>query len=146
MNTSRIGHKLEKILADDIDGQFTPGSGCLPFAKGDITSDRFLIECKASERGIIRITLKWVYTIMQYAADRSKTWGLAMSPDVRYTDNYLIILPAGVVEDPELNMPLPSNRSKGFTINTATMEAIIPRKIGDTGWVLTTREDFRMAL
>lgn len=44
--------QLEKDIADFFDGKRQPGSGCSPltYKKGDVKSDKYLIECKFTEK------------------------------------------------------------------------------------------------
>ena len=56
--TRYYSSKQENIVAKDIGGKTTSNSGATPFDKGDISTDKFLIECKTKTSNSDSISIK----------------------------------------------------------------------------------------
>ena len=139
MSTHTTGKWLEHIVANDINGKFQPGSGCLPFAKGDVINDVFLVECKASLGMQIRVMHSWIWKIMRHASLHQKTWALAAGPRMKYTDNYYVIVPSTLIEEPEEDYP---GTSKSIII-TQDFKGDGPWKWRNVQWGMMTRSQFQ---
>lgn len=50
--------KQEKLVAKSFNAKLTPASGALWGAKGDVRNDKFLIECKTTEKDFYILTAK----------------------------------------------------------------------------------------
>ena len=88
----QIGNKFERLVMVDTGGSWRPGSGCLWFAKGDVITDNFLIECKASNTGKLSVPVGWINKIRFHARDEKRQWALAVKPTMKYTDDYWVIV------------------------------------------------------
>jgi len=60
--TRFCSYKQEKIVAKKLLGRVQPNSGATPFQKGDVKTEKFLIECKTcmKERSSINIKKCWL--------------------------------------------------------------------------------------
>lgn len=56
--TRYYSHKQEAAVAKATGGKLTPNSGATMFAKGDLTTDQFLIECKTKTSHADSISIK----------------------------------------------------------------------------------------
>jgi hypothetical protein len=54
----KASQKQEKTLAKKLGGKVTPGSGAFGFHKGDVTSDKYLVEAKYTDTTNYRLTLR----------------------------------------------------------------------------------------
>lgn len=50
MKPKKLSNKHETFIAESLDGKTVIASGALYFAKGDVVTDDYLIECKATEK------------------------------------------------------------------------------------------------
>ena len=57
-NEQKRSRRQEHITAKEINGRTTPASGSRWYSKGDIRSDKFLIECKTTTKDSYRLTAK----------------------------------------------------------------------------------------
>jgi len=137
---------LEHLVESDIEGRYQPGSGCLWFAKGDVRNDTFLVECKASNSGVIRVKIDWIHTIRRYAKRENRDWVLAIAPTRTYTDRYCVVVEENAMDDTQ---PLPvswrDSNTKSFTVTSQTMpELHTPEKVRDLvpTLIVMDREDF----
>jgi len=64
--------KQEARVAKELDGRAQPGSGAIEHLKGDVTTDRFLIEAKRTDKKSISITGEWLSKIDQEALNVGK--------------------------------------------------------------------------
>lgn len=55
MDVRKKSQKQEKSVAKSIGGRVTPASGALWGAKGDVRSDKFLIECKTTDKPLYSV-------------------------------------------------------------------------------------------
>lgn len=72
--------KQETRVAKELGGKRTPNSGATPWVKGDVLTDRFLIECKTatSEKQTFSVPKKWLKALPEEAfADGKDYWSLA---------------------------------------------------------------------
>ena len=84
--------KQEKRVAKDLGGKQTPNSGATPWVKGDVVTDRFVIECKTAtkEKQSFSIAKKWLKALPEEAFSNGKPyWALAF--DFGDGDEYYII-------------------------------------------------------
>ena len=91
--TRYFSNKQEKAVAKVVGGRQTPNSGATPFNPGDITTKKFLFECKTkiSPSSSISIKKEWLQKINQEAIFVGKPYsGLIFSfgPD---ESNYVIL-------------------------------------------------------
>jgi len=68
----------EDRIAEAVGGKRVPGSGASQYAKGDVSEDDFLIECKLTEAGSLRVTQKWLEKITAEAEAQDKMPALAI--------------------------------------------------------------------
>lgn len=61
------GQRAEKKAGKRIGGRLQPGSGCSPNNKGDIKTDSFLIESKATIHNSLSVKLEWLRKISDEA-------------------------------------------------------------------------------
>ena len=61
--------KQEKKVVKAFGGKQTPNSGATPWAKGDVLTDQFLIECKTSvaEKSTFSVPKKWLTKMQEEA-------------------------------------------------------------------------------
>lgn len=67
--TRFYSNKQEKKLAKNLNGKQQPNSGATPFAKGDVTLDNWLIECKTctKDKDSFSIKKEWLEKNMKEA-------------------------------------------------------------------------------
>ena len=90
--TRFYSNKQEKRVAKDLGGKKTANSGATPWVKGDVITDKFLIECKTatSQKQSFSIAKKWLTALPEEAfADGKEHWALAF--DFGDGDEYYII-------------------------------------------------------
>ena len=90
--TRFYSNKQEKRVAKDLGGKKTANSGATPWVKGDVITDKFLIECKTatSQKQSFSIAKKWLKAMPEEAfADGKPYWALAF--DFGDGDEYYII-------------------------------------------------------
>ena len=116
-----IGTKFERMVAADLGGRVRPGSGCLPFAKADVITPAVLVECKASNSGIVRVKAEWIKTIRTHAGNEKLAWALAACPTMRYTDDYWIFTEIPLVCDPLNGCFTYQHTGKSFPTSKGTM-------------------------
>lgn len=58
MNYKKISRKQEKSVADEVEGKTVIASGALWGFKGDVRTDKWLIECKTTEKDYYTVTAK----------------------------------------------------------------------------------------
>jgi len=95
----------EKRTAKSLKAQLRAGSGNSMYAKGDVISENFLIECKTTEKKSIRITAQWLDKISHEAMVEEKHPALVFSMDFNsnITDKDWIAIPMSVFKKMELN-------------------------------------------
>ena len=84
--------KQEKRVAKDLEGKRTANSGATPWQKGDVYTDKFLIECKTAmtEKQTFKKKKKWLKALPEEAFSAGKDyWALAF--DFGDGDEYYII-------------------------------------------------------
>ena len=72
--------KQEKRVAKALNGKTTPNSGATPWVRGDVITDKFLIECKTAtkEKQSFSIAKKWLTALPNEAfSDGKPYWALA---------------------------------------------------------------------
>jgi len=62
----------EDRIAKAIGGRRVPGSGASMFAKGDVSQDRFLVECKLTEKASLSVKQSWLEKITAEAEAQGK--------------------------------------------------------------------------
>ena len=62
MNTRKFSTEQEKYVAKLLNGSVQPSSGSTPFAKGDVITDDWLIECKTTTKPKSSFSIKkeWI--------------------------------------------------------------------------------------
>ena len=69
----------ESRTAINMGGKVRPGSGSSIYAKGDVISEKLLIECKTTEKGSLRVQGKWLTKITKEAMVEEKDPALVFS-------------------------------------------------------------------
>lgn len=88
----RRSQKQEKSVAKDFNARPTVASGALWGMKGDVRNDKFLIECKTTEKDYYSITTKvWEKIEDEALKDRMRTPLLII--DLQDTDRYVVFNP-----------------------------------------------------
>lgn len=84
--------KQEKKVVKEIGGRQTANSGATPWAKGDVLTDQFLIECKTatSERQTFSIPKKWLEKMREEAFSMGKPYS-ALGFDYGGGEMYYVI-------------------------------------------------------
>lgn len=85
--------KQEKKVAKVVGGKQTPNSGATSWSKGDVTTDKFLIEAKTcmTEKKSFSIKKEWLEKNKEEAFEMGKEYSVLVfnfGPD---TDNYYIL-------------------------------------------------------
>lgn len=81
---TRHGTKAEQKLAQRIDADLTPASGAIDGAKGDMTTEEFRIESKATLKDSFSVKYAYLCKIAQEAAEQNQMPAFAfqfVSPD-----------------------------------------------------------------
>ncbi len=90
----------ENRVARKVDGKRQAGSGASDYAKGDVDAKEFLVECKKTEKGSLRVTKKWLNKISLEANGVQKWPALAIEiqggPDEPMCDRDWVAIPARV--------------------------------------------------
>ena len=75
-STRFYSNKQEKSIVKNVGGKQTPNSGATSFIKGDILTDRFLIEAKTvtEERQTFSIQRKWLEKMQEEAFAMGKSY------------------------------------------------------------------------
>lgn len=88
----RRSQKQEKSVAKDMGAKVVVASGAMWSAKGDVRSDKFLIECKTTEKDYYPITTK-VWEKISLEADKDGVRIPLLFVDLRDKDRYVIFNP-----------------------------------------------------
>lgn len=117
----RRSQKQEKSVAKDFNARPTVASGALWGMKGDVRNDKFLIECKTTEKDYYSITTKvWEKIEDEALKDRMRTPLLII--DLQDTDRYVVFNPNQFIRQvntyevaPHVHGGCKSYRFKGYT-------------------------------
>lgn len=117
----RRSQKQEKSVAKDFNARPTVASGALWGMKGDVRNDKFLIECKTTEKDFYSITTKvWEKIEDEALKDRMRTPLLII--DLQDTDRYVVFNPNQFIRQvntyevaPHVHGGCKSYRFKGYT-------------------------------
>ena len=88
----RRSQKQEKSVAKKFNARLTAASGALWGMKGDVRSDKFLIECKTTEKDYYTLTAK-VWEKIQEEAIQDHMRTPLMVIDLKDTDRYVVFRP-----------------------------------------------------
>lgn len=117
----RRSQKQEKSVAKDFNAKTVVASGALWGAKGDVRNDKFLIECKTTEKDYYSITTKvWEKIEEEALKDRMRTPLLII--DLQDRDRYVVFNPNQFVKQvntyeivPHVHGGCKSYKFKGYT-------------------------------
>lgn len=84
--------KQEKSVAKDMGAKTVVASGAMWNAKGDVRSDKFLMECKTTEKDFYSITTK-VWEKIAMEADKDGLRIPLLFVDLRDSDRYVVFNP-----------------------------------------------------
>ena len=88
----------EHRIADETGGKRVPGSGCSPYAKGDVKLKAFLVECKKTEKASLSIKKSWLVKISREAVAIQREPALAIEiqggPQDAVCDRDWVMIPA----------------------------------------------------
>lgn len=84
--------KQEKSVAKDMGAKTVVASGAMWNSKGDVRNDKFLIECKTTEKDFYSITTK-VWEKISLEADKDGMRIPLLFVDLRDTDRYVVFNP-----------------------------------------------------
>lgn len=150
----RRSQKQEKSVAKDFNARPTVASGALWGMKGDVRNDKFLIECKTTEKDYYSITTKvWEKIEDEALKDRMRTPLLII--DLQDTDRYVVFNPNQFIRQvntyevaPHVHGGCKSFRFKGYTQeDLPILFSVIPLKSKKKNHILmvmkmTEFEDF----
>lgn len=150
----RRSQKQEKSVAKDFNARPTVASGALWGMKGDVRNDKFLIECKTTEKDYYSITTKvWEKIEDEALKDRMRTPLLII--DLQDTDRYVVFNPNQFIRQintyevaPHVHGGCKSYRFKGYTQeDLPILFSVIPLKSKKKNHILmvmkmTEFEDF----
>lgn len=150
----RRSQKQEKLVAKDFNARPTVASGALWGMKGDVRNDKFLIECKTTEKDYYSITTKvWEKIEDEALKDRMRTPLLII--DLQDTDRYVVFNPNQFIRQvntyevaPHVHGGCKSFRFKGYTQeDLPILFSVIPLKSKKKNHILmvmkmTEFEDF----
>ena len=150
----RRSQKQEKSVAKDFNARPTIASGALWGMKGDVRNDKFLIECKTTEKDYYSITTKvWEKIEDEALKDRMRTPLLII--DLQDTDRYVVFNPNQFIRQvntyeiaPHVHGGCKSYRFKGYTQeDLPILFSVIPLKSKKKNHILmvmkmTEFEDF----
>lgn len=85
-------NKQEKSVAKQMNAKTVIASGALWFASADVRNDKFLIECKTTEKDFYSITTK-VWEKISLEADKDGMRIPLLFVDLRDTDRYVVFNP-----------------------------------------------------
>ena len=88
----RRSQKQEKSVAKKFNARLTAASGALWGMKGDVRSDKYLIECKTTEKDYYTLTAK-VWEKIQEEAIQDHMRTPLMMIDLKDTDRYVVFRP-----------------------------------------------------
>ena len=88
----RRSQKQEKSVAEKCNARLTAASGALWCMKGDVRSDKYLIECKTTEKDYYTLTAK-VWEKIQEEAIQDHMRTPLMVIDLKDTDRYVVFRP-----------------------------------------------------
>lgn len=88
----RRSQKQEKGVAKKFNARLTAASGALWGMKGDVRSDKYLIECKTTEKDYYTLTAK-VWEKIQEEAIQDHMRTPLMVIDLKDTDRYVVFRP-----------------------------------------------------
>ena len=95
MNTRKFSNFQEKMIAKSIQGRKQPNSGATPFKKGDVITDKILIEAKTTTKDCKSFSIKkeWLEKNKQEAISMGKQFSvLAFNfESIASKNNYYII-------------------------------------------------------
>ena len=129
----RRSQKQEKSVAKDFNARVTVASGALWGMKADVRNDKFLIECKTTEKDYYSITTKvWEKIELEAIKDRGRTPLLII--DLKDSDRYVVFNPNQFVKRvntyemrPHVHGGFKSYRFKGYTdMNLPILFSMIP--------------------
>lgn len=91
-NIKKRSQKQEKSVAKKFRAKLTPASGALWAAKGDVRTDKFLIECKTTEKRYYVLTAKvWEKIAEEALKDHMRT--PLMVIDLEDSERYVVFSP-----------------------------------------------------
>ena len=152
--TKYKSNKQEKEVAKIFGGKQVIASGALWFAHSDVRNDKFLIECKTTEKDYYSITTKvWEKIEDEALKDRMRTPLLII--DLQDTDRYVVFNPNQFIRQvntyevaPHVHGGCKSYRFKGYTQeDLPILFSVIPLKSKKKNHILmvmkmTEFEDF----
>ena len=131
----RRSQKQEKSVAKDFSAKTVVASGALWGAKGDVRNDKFLIECKTTEKDYYTITNKvWEMIEEESLKDRMRTPLLII--DLQDRDRYVVFNPNQFMKQvntyeivPHVHGGCNSYKFKGYTDeNLPILFSMLPLK------------------
>ena len=92
-STRSFSKVQEEAVAKEVGGTRQPNSGATPFAKGDVKSEQFLIECKTRTKSSDSISIKkeWIEKLVGESLFEGKeNWSLAFNFGPNEPNYYII--------------------------------------------------------
>lgn len=148
----RRSQKQEKSVAKDMGAKTVVASGAMWSAKGDVRSDKFLIECKTTEKDFYSITTK-VWEKISLEADKDGMRIPLLFVDLRDKDRFVVFNPSDFSVQvntyeivPHVHGGFKSYRFKGYTEEELPLLfSLVPVKMNKKNHILMVMkyEDFR---
>lgn len=148
----RRSQKQEKSVAKDMGAKIVVASGAMWSAKGDVRSDKFLIECKTTEKDFYSITTK-VWEKISLEADKDGMRIPLLFVDLRDKDRFVVFNPNDFSVQvntyeivPHVHGGFKSYRFKGYTEEELPLLfSLVPVKMNKKNHILMVMkyEDFR---
>lgn len=137
LEPKQLSKKHEHDIADTFDGKVVIASGALYFAKGDVITPDFLIECKATQKPYY--TLK--RTIIEKIEKEALKCGRLPLLAIRIMDNDFILFRLFDFKDEDFNADVDLKESFKLNLSSAKFLQLII-KVGNTNWQLYPLSDF----
>jgi len=95
--------KSENMLALSVGGKVQKGSGCVWYAKGDVTTDNFLFEAKITEKPYYDLEYAVLQKIEKQALTYLKTPVLSVSIDSKHQPKIdFVVIPENIILNVDL--------------------------------------------
>lgn len=133
----QLSKEHENFIAETLNGKVVIASGALYFAKGDVITPDFLIECKATQKTYY--TLK--RTIIEKIEKEALKCGRLPLLAIRIVDNDFILFRLFDFKDVDFEVEVDLKESFKLNLNSAKFLQLIIQ-VGDTRWQLYPLSDF----
>lgn len=99
MGKIRSSRKHEREVAKELGGKRIAGSGCSPYAKGDVRAPGFLVEAKETKKASLSVKAAWLDKIWREAMARGEEPALAVRMQTEQAPKDWIVIPLAVFNE-----------------------------------------------